>query len=129
MLQQTCGCVVFELFTDKPLFDGEYDIEQLSKIYRALGTIDLASYPSAEDLPDFLRREEHVLVVGDAELVCGVFPRGAAWGGKSKNELRRETTPTSYTFPRGDERQIAARLIRGNAELPYSLDWCWCLDR
>ena len=32
------GCVIFELYAGKPLFDGKSDIEQLSKIIDFLGT-------------------------------------------------------------------------------------------
>jgi len=42
----SCGCILAELYTRKPLFDGKSDPNQLSKIFEVLGT------PSDENWPE-----------------------------------------------------------------------------
>jgi len=34
----SCGCIFAELFTRKPLFPGQYEVDQLAKIFAVLGT-------------------------------------------------------------------------------------------
>ena len=40
------GCIFAELFTRKPLFPGQYEVDQLAKIFEMLGT------PSESEWPD-----------------------------------------------------------------------------
>ncbi|CAD7952087.1 unnamed protein product [Amoebophrya sp. A25] len=47
------GCIVFELLNDRPLFNGDCDIEQLGKIFHSLGTVDTTEWPGVRDLPDW----------------------------------------------------------------------------
>ncbi|TRY68636.1 hypothetical protein TCAL_08885 [Tigriopus californicus] len=42
----SCGCIFAELFLRKPLFPGQYEMDQLQKIYDKIGT------PSEEDWPE-----------------------------------------------------------------------------
>ena len=42
----SCGCIFAELFLRKPLFPGEYELDQLQKIFDKVGT------PSEEDWPE-----------------------------------------------------------------------------
>eukprot|EP00392_Amoebophrya_sp_AT5.2_P017342 g17682.t1 len=48
------GCIVYEMArSGSPLFDGQCDIEQLGKIFHALGTVDVDKWPEAKKLPDY----------------------------------------------------------------------------
>ncbi len=42
----SCGCIFAELFLRKPLFPGQYEMDQLSKIFDIIGT------PSETDWPE-----------------------------------------------------------------------------
>ena len=42
----SCGCIFAELFMRKPLFPGQYEMDQLQKIFDMVGT------PSEEDWPE-----------------------------------------------------------------------------
>ena len=42
----SCGCIFAELFLRKPLFPGQYEMDQLSKIFDIIGT------PSEQDWPE-----------------------------------------------------------------------------
>jgi len=42
----SCGCIFAELFLRKPLFPGQYELDQLQKIFELVGT------PSEEDWPE-----------------------------------------------------------------------------
>ncbi|KAA6390438.1 MAG: putative Cyclin-dependent kinase F-1 [Streblomastix strix] len=46
------GCICAELFTMRPLFAGENDIEQLFKVIAALGTPTYDTWPEMQTLPD-----------------------------------------------------------------------------
>ena len=48
------GCVLGELMTRVPLFEGNSDIDQLGKIFAALGTPTDAQWPGMRLLPDFV---------------------------------------------------------------------------
>ncbi|XP_047082660.1 cyclin-dependent kinase G-1-like [Lolium rigidum] len=45
------GCIMAELLTKKPLFDGKRDIDQLSKIFKMLGTPNEGIWPGYSKLP------------------------------------------------------------------------------
>lgn len=45
------GCIMAELLTKKPLFDGKRDIDQLSKIFKMLGTLNEGIWPGYSKLP------------------------------------------------------------------------------
>lgn len=47
------GCIFAELVTRSPLFPGDSEIDQLYKIFRALGTPTEDVWPGVSDLPDF----------------------------------------------------------------------------
>ena len=41
----SCGCILAELYLRKPLFPGQYEIDQLGKIFGILGTPGEAEWP------------------------------------------------------------------------------------
>ena len=47
------GCIFAELILKRPLFKGEYEIEQLFKIFHVLGTPNKDIWPEVETLPNF----------------------------------------------------------------------------
>lgn len=47
------GCIFGELINHTPLFPGDNDIDQLSRIIRTLGSISTDEWPEATELPDF----------------------------------------------------------------------------
>ena len=47
------GCIFGELILRQPLFKGEYEIEQLFKIFHMLGTPDKNVWPDIESLPNY----------------------------------------------------------------------------
>nr|XP_043628317.1 cyclin-dependent kinase F-1 [Erigeron canadensis] len=47
------GCIIAELFTLKPLFPGNSDIDQLSRIYTVLGNLNEEVWPGCTQLPDY----------------------------------------------------------------------------
>lgn len=49
----SCACIFVEMLTRLPLFPGDSEIDQLFRIFRALGTPSEASWPGVTELPDF----------------------------------------------------------------------------
>ncbi|KAG9127633.1 kinase subunit of RNA polymerase II carboxy-terminal domain kinase I [Ceratobasidium sp. 392] len=49
----SAGCIMLELFTTKPAFQGNDEIHQLDAISRVMGTPDVASWPGLIDMPWF----------------------------------------------------------------------------
>lgn len=47
------GCILIELFTRKAIFQGVNEIDQLLKVYKIMGTINLKNWPDANLLPWF----------------------------------------------------------------------------
>ncbi|CAB16269.1 CTD kinase subunit alpha [Schizosaccharomyces pombe] len=47
----SAGCIVMELFTGKPFFQGRDEISQLEVIYDMMGTPDVHSWPEVKNLP------------------------------------------------------------------------------
>ncbi len=47
------GCIFAEMATQKPLFPGDSEIDELFKIFQLLGTPDEAAYPGVSALPEF----------------------------------------------------------------------------
>ncbi|KIY49237.1 Pkinase-domain-containing protein [Fistulina hepatica ATCC 64428] len=47
----SAGCIMLELFTKKPVFQGEDEIHQLDVIYRVMGTPTTDVWPNVVDLP------------------------------------------------------------------------------
>ncbi|KAK3040604.1 hypothetical protein RJ639_026925 [Escallonia herrerae] len=45
------GCIMAEMLTQVPLFDGKNEIEQLHKIFKTLGTPDEMAWPGLSNLP------------------------------------------------------------------------------
>ena len=41
----SCGCILAELFLRRPLFPGQYEVDQLGKIFGVLGTPSEAEWP------------------------------------------------------------------------------------
>ena len=41
----SCGCIFAELFMRKPLFPGQYEMDQLNKIFDVIGVPDEAEWP------------------------------------------------------------------------------------
>lgn len=48
------GCVFGELLKKQPIFNGNSELDILSKIFNIRGTINLNEYPEAKSLPNFL---------------------------------------------------------------------------
>ena len=48
------GCIFAELLKRVPYFPGQSDIEQLSRIFTALGTPTESTWPGISDLPDYI---------------------------------------------------------------------------
>jgi len=46
------GCVLFEIVTKKPLFQGKSEVDQLFKIFKILGTPANATWQGCNDLPE-----------------------------------------------------------------------------
>ena len=47
------GCIFAEMVTNKPLFPGDSEIDQLFRIFRLLGTPTEETWPGVTKLPDF----------------------------------------------------------------------------
>ncbi|XP_028968891.1 cyclin-dependent kinase 1-like [Galendromus occidentalis] len=47
------GCIFAELFTKKPLFHGDSEIDQLFRIFRTLGTPTESEWPEVTSMPDY----------------------------------------------------------------------------
>jgi serine/threonine protein kinase len=47
------GCIFAELMLKKPLFQGDYDIDQIFKIFKVLGTPNQEVWPDVKSLPHF----------------------------------------------------------------------------
>ncbi|GJJ07429.1 hypothetical protein Clacol_001631 [Clathrus columnatus] len=47
----SAGCIMLELFTTKPIFQGNDEIHQLQVVYDTLGTPTTADWPNLADLP------------------------------------------------------------------------------
>ncbi|KAL4787687.1 putative cell division control protein 2 kinase [Aspergillus varians] len=67
----SCGAIFAEMFTRKPLFPGDSEIDEIFKIFRLLGTPDETLWPGVTSFPDFKatfprwkREESHNLVPG-----------------------------------------------------------------
>ncbi|KAI7740382.1 hypothetical protein M8C21_012729 [Ambrosia artemisiifolia] len=45
------GCIMAELLSGKPLFDGKKEVEQIDKIFRTLGTPNESTWPGYSKLP------------------------------------------------------------------------------
>lgn len=51
----SCGCILGELFTKKPMFCGSTEIAQLDKIFQVCGSPTPSTWPDAKELRDFHR--------------------------------------------------------------------------
>lgn len=49
------GCILAELLLRVPFFPGESDLDQLNKIFQALGTPNENNWPSSSSLPDYVQ--------------------------------------------------------------------------
>lgn len=47
------GCIIAEMHLKRPLFQGEYDIDQLYKIFRIMGTPNLNVWPDVVTLQHY----------------------------------------------------------------------------
>ena len=54
----SCGCVLVEMFYKKAIFQGETDIDQLTKIFEVRGEANLKNWPDANKLPYFWEFDE-----------------------------------------------------------------------
>eukprot|EP00164_Ancoracysta_twista_P011021 GFYU01016832.1.p1 GENE.GFYU01016832.1~~GFYU01016832.1.p1 ORF type:complete len:328 (+),score=71.32 GFYU01016832.1:85-1068(+) len=54
------GCIFAELMLRTPYFPGESDIDQLSKIFAALGTPTEENWPGMTTLPDYMEFEQYM---------------------------------------------------------------------
>lgn len=52
------GCILAELYLREPIFKGDGDIDQLSKIFGIIGTPDEENWPNAKKLPYFFEFEK-----------------------------------------------------------------------
>ncbi|VDP35395.1 unnamed protein product, partial [Echinostoma caproni] len=73
----SCGCILGEMFTRRPMFQGNEEIEQLEVISRVCGYPDPAVWPNVEKLPFYATfkpkklyrrrlREDYAIIPGDA---------------------------------------------------------------
>jgi len=46
----SCGCIFAELYMRRPLFPGEYEVDQLAKIFNILGTPSESEWPSSSSV-------------------------------------------------------------------------------
>jgi len=53
------GCILAELLLRVPFLAGETDLDQLGKIFLALGTPNEETWPGLSSLPDYIRFKEH----------------------------------------------------------------------
>ena len=53
------GCIFAELMLRVPYFPGDSDMDQLGKIFAALGTPTEDQWPGMKSLPDFIEFEEY----------------------------------------------------------------------
>lgn len=51
MLMKATSCIFLELFTKRPVFQGQDEIDQLDVIYKYLGTPSPRTWPTLENLP------------------------------------------------------------------------------
>ncbi|KAH7826340.1 putative CDK5 [Monocercomonoides exilis] len=49
----SCGCILVEMITGRPLFPGSSDSDELNRIFKFLGYPTVTNWPSIVDLPDF----------------------------------------------------------------------------
>jgi cyclin-dependent kinase 7 len=54
----SCGCLFAEMFLRRPYFPGESDLDQLGKIFAALGTPTVEQWPGMKSLPGYVEFEE-----------------------------------------------------------------------
>jgi cyclin-dependent kinase len=47
------GCIMVEMYNQKPLFPGSSEQDQLKKIFKIMGTPDATKWPGITDLPDW----------------------------------------------------------------------------
>lgn len=47
------GCIMAEMFTKRPLFHGDSEIDQLFRIFRTMGTPNEDTWPGVTSLPDY----------------------------------------------------------------------------
>merc|ERR1711915_854457 len=53
------GCILAELLLRVPFLAGETDLDQLAKIFLALGTPTEESWPGLTSLPDYIQFKHH----------------------------------------------------------------------
>lgn len=71
------GCVLAELMLRRPWFPGSCDVDQLDRIFKALGAPSAAQWPGLEQLP---HRLDFKPAPGMA--LEGIFPEVRSWRGK-----------------------------------------------
>jgi len=54
------GCILAEMLLRVPLVAGDTDLDQLAKIFQALGTPTQESWPNHDKLPDYVQFKEYV---------------------------------------------------------------------
>ena len=54
------GCILAEMLLRVPFVAGETDLDQLAKIFQALGTPTQETWPNHEKLPDFVQFKEYI---------------------------------------------------------------------
>lgn len=54
----SCGCILAEMALGRPLFPGADVPDQLLRIFRILGTPNLAQWPSLETLPGYIHNRQ-----------------------------------------------------------------------
>jgi len=72
----SCACILAEMLTSKPLFPGEGEVDQMSKIFRLLGAPTEDKWPGVSTLPNFSK---------------------ATWRAPSKSKLRDLFPVISYS--------------------------------
>jgi len=58
----SAGCVIFELLTDKILFEGSSDLEVVCKVFEIRGTPVEGEWPECEGMPCYIPFEDQIPV-------------------------------------------------------------------
>jgi len=76
------GCIYAEMVTQRPLFPGDSEIDQLFRIFRTLGTPNEDTWPGVTSLPDFKSAFPKWPAKSLASVVPGLEPSGIDLLGK-----------------------------------------------
>lgn len=77
------GCIMAELLTGKPIFDGKTELAQIDKIVKIMGTPNETNWPSIKEVPNYAK-----LKLGKAPCILReMFPRTSFTGGPTLTDV------------------------------------------